>query len=229
MASTTDPNDLIWVMPAEAAVTSTILILSGGGPAPTTALPPADVVIAADSGLGLAKHLGVEVHLIVGDMDSVDRSQLADAIATGVEVEEHSADKDATDLDLAFQAAIERGAQRIVVAGGGAGRIDHLLGIALLLTDERWSDRTVEWHSGSSVAHVVRDRTLINTRPGDLISIIPASDGTLVSVDDTRWPLDTTPLPRGTTRGISNEALGDTVTIRVQHGVVLAIVTGSDR
>ena len=209
-------------------MTSTILILTGGGPAPTTPLPRSNVVIAADSGLGLAEALGVHVDLVVGDLDSVDRSQLDDAISTGVEVEKHPTDKDATDLDLALQAAADRGATRIVVAGGGAGRLDHLLGIALLLADERWADLAIEWHSGSSVTHVARGPLLLETQPGDLVSLIPASDETVVSIDGTRWPLEAASLSRGTTRGISNEALGDIVTINVDRGVAFATVGRSE-
>lgn len=206
-------------------MTSTILILTGGGPAPTTPLPDADIVIAADSGLGLAAALAVHVDLVVGDLDSVDRSQLDTAITDGAAVEEHPTNKDATDLDLALQAAVDRGATRIVLAGGGAGRIDHLLGIAMLLTDERWADAAIEWHSGSSITHVVSGVLALDTQPEDLVSLIPVSDEAVVSITGTRWPLESIPLPRGTTHGISNEALGGSVDIEVHQGVVLAVIT----
>lgn len=206
-------------------MTSTILILTGGGPAPTTPLPDADIVIAADSGLGLAAALAVHVDLVVGDLDSVDRSQLDTAITDGAAVEEHPTNKDATDLDLALQAAVDRGATRIVLAGGGAGRIDHLLGIAMLLTDERWADAAIEWHSGSSITHVVSGVLALDTQPEDLVSLIPVSDEAVVSITGTRWPLESIPLPRGTTHGISNEALGGSVDINVHQGVVLAVIT----
>jgi thiamine pyrophosphokinase len=212
-------------MPAEAAVTSTILILTGGGPAPTTPLPDADIVIAADSGLGLAAALAVHVDLVVGDLDSVDRSQLDAAIKDGVAVEEHPTNKDATDLDLALQAAIDRDATRIVLAGGGAGRLDHLLGIAMLLTDERWAGSAIEWHSGSSITHVARDVLTLDTLPDDLVSLIPVSDEAVVSITGTRWLLESIPLSRGTTHGISNEALGGSIDIEVHQGVVLAVIT----
>jgi thiamine pyrophosphokinase len=212
-------------MPAEAAVTSTILILTGGGPAPTTPLPDADIVIAADSGLGLAAALAVHVDLVVGDLDSVDRSQLDAAIKDGVAVEEHPTNKDATDLDLALQAAVDRGATRIVLAGGGAGRLDHLLGIAMLLTDERWAGSAIEWHSGSSITHVARDVLTLDTLPDDLVSLIPVSDEAVVSITGTRWLLESIPLSRGTTHGISNEALGGSIDIKVHQGVVLAVIT----
>ena len=206
-------------------MTSTILILTGGGPAPTTPLPDADIVIAADSGLGLAAPLAVHVDLVVGDLDSVDRSQLDAAIKDGVAVEEHSTNKDATDLDLALQAAIDRGATRILLAGGGAGRLDHLLGIAMLLTDERWAGSAIEWHSGSSITHVARDVLTLDTLPDDLVSLIPVSDEAVVSITGTRWLLESIPLSRGTTHGISNEALGGSIDIEVHQGVVLAVIT----
>jgi len=206
-------------------VTSTILILTGGGPAPTTPLPDADIVIAADSGLGLAAALAVHVDLVVGDLDSVDRSQLDAAIKDGVAVEEHPTNKDATDLDLALQAAIDRDATRIVLAGGGAGRLDHLLGIAMLLTDERWAGSAIEWHSGSSITHVARDVLTLDTLPDDLVSLIPVSDEAVVSITGTRWLLESIPLSRGTTHGISNEALGGSIDIEVHQGVVLAVIT----
>ncbi len=206
-------------------MTSTILILTGGGPAPATPLPGADIVIAADSGLGLAAALAVHVDLVVGDLDSVDRSQLDAAIKDGVAVEEHPTNKGATDLDLALQAAVDRGATRIVLAGGGAGRLDHLLGIAMLLTDERWAGSAIEWHSGSSITHVARDVLTLDTLPDDLVSLIPVSDEAVVSITGTRWLLESIPLSRGTTHGISNEALGGSVDIEVHPGVVLAVIT----
>ena len=206
-------------------MTHTILILSGGGPAPRTGLPRADYVIAADSGLHLASQLGVNVDLVVGDLDSVSDAALEGARTKGVAVERHPTDKDATDLDLALLAALERASTRVVIAGGGAGRIDHLLGLALLLTDDRWRGIGVEWHTGTSVAYVVRGGLNVATRPGDLLSIIPITDS-VASVTGTKWVLDRETLPRGTTRGVSNEAGGDSAHIEVHQGVALVIVTG---
>ena len=206
-------------------MTSTILILTGGGPAPTTPLPGTDLVIAADSGLGLAEALGVQVDLVVGDLDSVDRSQLDAAVTAGATVEEHPTDKDATDLDLALQAAVDRGGTRIVIAGGGAGRLDHLLGIAMLLTDDRWSDIAIEWHSGWSVTHIVRGDLALDTLPEDIVSVVPVSNEVVISIAGTRWSLEAAPLTRGTTHGISNEALGDSIEIKVHQGVVFVVIT----
>jgi thiamine pyrophosphokinase len=214
-------------MPAEGAVTTTILVLSGGGPAPTTPLPSPDLVIAADSGYALADGLGIDVDLVVGDLDSIEATDLVSAESDGVPVHAHPADKDATDLELALLAAVERGADRIVVAGGGAGRLDHLLGVAMLLGDDRWAGVAIEWHAGTEVAHVVRDNMLLDVEPGDIVSLVPIIDCE-VSITGTRWALDHERLRRGTTRGVSNEATDDTVTVIAHAGVVFAVTTRGD-
>ena len=70
---------------------------------------------------------------LVGDLDSADPSAVEAAVASGTTVDRHPAEKDATDLELAFDAAIARGARRVVLVDGGGDRLDHLLGNLLLL------------------------------------------------------------------------------------------------
>ena len=84
-------------------------------------------------GLQVATALGLHVDLLVGDLDSADPALVDAAVASGTTVERHPAEKDATDLELAFDAAIARGAQRVVLVDGGGDRLDHLLGNLLLL------------------------------------------------------------------------------------------------
>ncbi|HSH32070.1 MAG TPA: hypothetical protein VLB31_00445, partial [Actinomycetota bacterium] len=98
----------------------TALVVCGGGPvlAPW-ALPAApDVVIAADDGAREALRLGLEVDVVVGDMDSVPASTLAQVERAGGRAMRHPADKDATDLELALDEALTSQTERIVVAGG---------------------------------------------------------------------------------------------------------------
>ena len=56
---------------------------------------------------------------------------LAAAEAAGARIERYPADKDATDLELALDAAIALEPARIVVVGSSGGRLDHLLGSLL--------------------------------------------------------------------------------------------------
>ena len=107
-------------------------------------------VIAADSGLGLAAALGVCADLVVGDMDSVDPAALAAAEHAGAQVQRHPVAKDATDLELALDAALALGPADVTVVGGHGGRLDHFLGNALLLAAERYAPLTIQARMGGA-------------------------------------------------------------------------------
>src|SRR5680860_1534130 len=65
-----------------------------------------ELVIAADQGWRLARRLDLDVDILIGDFDSLDADELAEARSLGVEVRAHPAVKDATDLELALQTAV---------------------------------------------------------------------------------------------------------------------------
>jgi thiamine pyrophosphokinase len=210
-------------MPAEGVVQPTAIILSGGGDGPSHPLPSADLVIAADSGIHLADRYGLDVNVIVGDLDSADPARVDRAVHDGSAVDRHPPDKDATDLELAIATAVARGAQRVVIVGGGGGRLDHLLGIALGIGADTWSGVEIEWRTVDAVANVVRGRLEIDITPGDLLSVLPLTATATLSIEGTTWELDHETLRFGTTRGISNEAAADSVRIDVTDGAVLVV------
>src|SRR5688572_21924099 len=105
---------------------TTVVVLAGGdGPDPGLVVPAADLVVAADSGAEQAAPLGLDVDLLVGDLDSIAPGTLAALEASGTRIERHPRDKDATDLELALAVAVGHRARRIVVVGGHGGRLDH--------------------------------------------------------------------------------------------------------
>jgi thiamine pyrophosphokinase len=205
--------------------TKTVLVFAGGDEVRLTRpLPEADFVIAADSGLDLAASLGVEVDLLIGDLDSVSPHGLAAAREAGVEIEQHPTDKDATDLELSLAAAVRHGAARIVVVGGGGGRIDHLLANAMLLASPGWADIDVEWLVDGAHVLAVRHEATLGGAPGDLLTLLAIgepADG--VSTEGLRYELSDDVLLASSTRGVSNEFTSHSVVVRVRNGILLAI------
>lgn len=203
------------------------IILAGGDPVDrelADQLPADAFVIAADSGLALADTLGLMVHVVVGDMDSVDPSSLADAEAAGTELERHQPDKDATDLELALRSALRRGARRVFVVGGTGGRLDHLLANAALLGADWLAEAKVVWLANGIRAEVVHDETELDAAPGELVTLLAVGgDAVGVSTRGLRWQLDSELLEARSTRGVSNEFVVDSATVRVESGVVLAV------
>ena len=99
------------------------------------------------------------------------------AIASGTTVERHPAEKDATDLELAFDAARARGARRIVLVDGGGDRLDHLLGNIALLASPALAGVQVEAYAGTARLAVARggERPVaISGLPGSLVTLLAA-------------------------------------------------------
>jgi thiamine pyrophosphokinase len=208
----------------------TVVVFTGGEPPGAEAvagLPADSLVIAADSGLDHAQAVGWPVDVVVGDLDSVGAEALALAEQQGVTVERHPIAKDQTDLGLALQRALELGAGRVVVVGGGGGRLDHLLANTLVLASSEFSGATIEARHGRARVHVVRDQLELVGRPGDLVSLLPAlAPATGITTEGLLYPLVGETLLPGSTRGVSNELVDTRASVSVDGGVLLAVVPG---
>jgi thiamine pyrophosphokinase len=203
------------------------LVFAGGDPLPpalAARLPADALVIAADSGLAGARALGRRVDLVVGDLDSVDPGMLEAAEAAGTSVERHPEEKDATDLELALEAARARGARHITVVGGNGGRLDHFLANGLLLASERFDGLDVDAWVGNARVVVVREHAELHGMPGSLCTLLAVGGiARGVTTKGLRYPLDDDVLFPGSTRGVSNELLAPVASVFVGTGTILAI------
>ncbi len=203
------------------------LLLTGGECPPPPFLrrlaSGADLVIAADSGLDAAKSAGIVPDLVVGDFDSLsDRSLLAALPAD--RVREYPVDKDDTDTEIALLAAVERGADYIIVAGGGGGRLDHLLAIASLF---RRGIPPREWHTGQESVYFLDEgeSARFESAEGETVSVSPAGGGGSQDMDSEglRWPLKGLVWDPGGF-GISNRSGGDSLRISAGTAPLLVIL-----
>jgi thiamine pyrophosphokinase len=179
-------------------------------------------VIAADSGMMHAASLHIMPELWVGDFDSAG-SELTMQYRD-VPRETFSTEKDATDGDIAVDAAIRRGATEIILLGGLGGQTDHTAGllgqsiriardgVACLLTsglEEAWP----------LIAGHMRIDLPAETR----LSIIPFTDLHGLDLSGVKWPLTGRDVPVGSTLTLSNLALGPVeMSLKGGHGVAIA-------
>jgi thiamine pyrophosphokinase len=196
-------------------------------PALLDRLPDGADVIAADSGLSVATTLGFHVEHLVGDLDSAEPSAVDAAVASGTTVDRHPAEKDATDLELAFDAAITRGARRVVLVDGGGDRLDHLLGNVLLLASPAFAQREMEAFCGTAHITVARggDPPLaIEGPPGSLVTLLPVGGSARgIVTEGLRYPLNDEELAPGTSRGVSNELVAAWASVRLAAGTLLVV------
>lgn len=201
----------------------TIVVFAGGDPPPASVLedlPKSAYVIAADSGFDHAHRLGVGVHLLVGDLDSIS----VEGLGIAANVEQHPTDKNATDLAIALDAAARRKPSQVIVVGGSGGRIDHFLANAALLAASVYSELKLTWLPGTAAIHVVRDRIELAGAPGDVVSLLPyGGPARGVSTRGLRWPLQDAVLAPGTSLGVSNQMVYTTATVELADGVLLTV------
>jgi thiamine pyrophosphokinase len=208
-------------LPGILPVVSTVVVVAGGPDRPTIiSLPLGARVIAADGGVELARELGLQVDLAVGDFDSVSEETLG---AIG-RVERHPASKEATDLELALGAALALEPERIVVLGGAGGRLDHLLGELLLLAADAYAGVRVDAQLGAAAVHVVRGERTLRGEPGELISLFAVHGrATGVVTEGLVYALRGERLEPGSSRGLSNVFAAPEARIGLERGVLLAV------
>lgn len=184
----------------------------------------ADLVVAADSGLVCCVQHQVWPDVLIGDLDSAPSALVEQARERGVEVAQHPVDKDATDLELALELAVDRGADVLQVVAPFGARVDHELANVALLAADRWSAKLVSAHDGIRSLWVTR-RSLTLTEPiGNTLTLLPWG-GDVVGVRTTGllWPLGGETLVHGGTRGVSNVCDSSTQHIEIQAGCLLII------
>jgi thiamine pyrophosphokinase len=217
-------------MPAEGHVQQHFVVMVGGAPANPgvrARLPDARFVIAADSGLDGALALGLDVDLVVGDLDSVTPDALAAAEAGGVPIERHPVAKDAIDTELAIEAALARGAKHLVVVSGGGDRLDHVLAGLFVLAHPMLAAIEVEAWAGTAWLRALQGpaRASFAAPAGAFVSLLPVhgpAEG--VTTSGLRFPLDGEVLHPGSSRGVSNELLGGTACVSIERGALLVVV-----
>jgi len=204
------------------------IVVVAAGPGPSVALPAHETVIAADGGADRAAALGLEVDLVIGDLDSISADRLAALEERGARVVRHPEAKDATDLELALDQAVELRARRVLVVASAEGRLDHLFASLVLLGSERYAALELDAIVGDAVVHLVRGSRRLHGREGELLSLFalggPACD---IATLGLAFPLHGETLEPGSSRGVSNVFTGREATVAVGDGVLLAIRPGA--
>jgi thiamine pyrophosphokinase len=211
-----------------------VVVASGDfDPADAMLLGDADMLVAADGGAESLDRVGRRPDLLIGDLDSTGPALVERLAMSAVRVERHPVDKEASDTELALRAAIDAGADEIVLLGAiGGDRLDHELANVLLLADPALAGREVRLvHAGNTV-RVVRsgESLVVGGRIGDLVTLLPiGGEATGITTDGLRWPLDAATLRMGRSRGLSNEIVAAPASVRLGSGVLLVVERALER
>lgn len=179
----------------------------------------ADRLLGVDGGCRHLHALGLLPHLAVGDMDSISPELLASYRAEDVETHLHPPKKDATDLELALEQALDRGATRVSILGGTGGRLDHTLGNLFLLARCLPHGVAACVMDEGQCVHLVDTELTLRGAVGDTLSLLPATpEASGVSLEGLEYPLANATLTFGTSWGMSNVFVRDTASVTVRTG-----------
>ncbi|MBO8125826.1 MAG: thiamine diphosphokinase [Firmicutes bacterium] len=212
----------------------TVLIVADGEPVSQQKLrelsQKSDVVIGVDGGTRQAYAAGLPVHLLLGDLDSIDPDLLRYLTEQETPIAKFPPEKDATDTELALDLAKSWGARRVYLVSGVGSRLDHSLANLLLLTRfARYFDSLVLETALATVyylseAHSRFSFDLALGRPFSLLALTPEAAG--ISISGAKYLLNNATLTFGSTLGVSNEGLGGEVEVSLESGVCALIVPG---
>ncbi len=176
-------------------------------------------IIAADSGLDKCLEYGITPHFITGDMDSVkNKKKLDDFPSECVKI--FPKDKDETDTEIALRLLHEKGINRIILIGGGGGRMDHFLGIMSLFDREYYP--SVWYTAGEMIVSIDSSRFFHNMK-GREVSFFPAgSEVCRMKSRGLKWSLNGLHWIKGDA-GLSNKVLEDPFFVDLENGRLVMV------
>lgn len=176
-----------------------------------------DYVIAVDRGYASLEAIGVRPDVSMGDFDSLG------FVPKGRTVR-FPAEKDKSDMELAFERALTRHASEIYVYGALSHRLDHT--IANLQLFARYSEKG-PYVTGIGADFAVRLLTgpdvfeLPKGTTEGIVSVFSANDqATGVFEVGMKYGLDDAVLSNRTTLGLSNELCGEAARVGVEEGTL---------
>lgn len=191
-----------------------------------TLLTQADFLIAADGGANHCTRLGITPDILLGDLDSIKPAILAKLESEGVTIHRHPTRKDATDLELALDLAVEKGARTIWLIGALGGRWDMSLANIMLAARDKYKDQEVfllGQDCSMQILHPGKIHTISGTS-GKTISFLPLKDDVYgVTLIGFEYPLKNHTISFGSTLGVSNILRGAEATVQHSKGVLLCV------
>ena len=208
------------------ASSPTLIFIGGDPPHPNVRqhLPTDASVIAADSGYAHAIAMGLVPNELVGDMDSITAIDLTDARDSNILISQFPANKDLTETEIAIASAIARHSSHVTVVSGGGDRFDHVLGMVHSLSSCASTVDTTLLIGTARVSYVSYTREfLLDTQPREIVSLIPIGGDATVTTTGLQWELNNDTLQSFASRGVSNIATSNSVSISVTNGCLAVI------
>lgn len=204
-----------WLFPEHAPET----LFSGYG-----SITQDDTVIAIDAGLNFLHGQDIRPHLIIGDLDSIDRALLETYSTVPTYIFPQA--KNETDTELAVDYCLNSGIDEIIICNDLGGRFDHALALVQNMLKAHHAGVACRIESTNQRLFFLERDTLLPRMGGHTLSLISWSPSSVFgSCSGLAYPLDGLCLKDTLSRGISNIITDHECHVELLEGTVLAILT----
>lgn len=159
------------------------------------------LIIACDSGYDNAKKLGLSPEILVGDLDSIQNTNVNDC-----EIVKLNPEKDDTDLKIAIELAISKDFNEFYIICATGGRLDHFLcnlSILEYIDELGFEGFVIDEYNEISINNQ-QCKTYKNT--SKYVSVIPITETIDITLENLKYPLDNYTVSRQNIISVSNEA-----------------------
>ena len=182
------------------------------------------LIIVCDGGARHLQKLGIKPDVIIGDMDSIEPTQLASYSAQGVQIIKYPGNKDFTDTELALDYVLNWKPTAIYIWGALGGRLDHTLANVFLLCKGQKAGIKTYLIDEYCEAFIVDKEAAFVDAEGVTVSLFtfsPRVEG--LSLSGFAYPLKDAVLTMGESLGVSNIINEAHAKISVRVGNLLVI------
>lgn len=172
--------------------------------------------IACDGGYVFLKDRGITPDYAIGDFDSLG------FIPENALV--YPCDKDYTDGELGLLKTLDLNPDFIEFICIGGKRDDQFFANVGLLEKALDLGLFAKAVTNAGDIYCVKEKISLKVNVGDVISVYPLEKSVIQSSVGLKYSYEDTPLKRGDTLGISNEAVSDEIKLKVKSGAVLLFV-----
>jgi len=187
-------------------------------------LKEADLIVAADGGANHCHMLNITPDVILGDLDSIAPNVLAHYKTQNIEIRKYPTRKDTTDLELALDLVLTRGARSALLLGALGGRWDMSLANVTLAASRKYTALQISLLAYNCCIHILHSGKPFTVKgvPGQTISFAPLNgDVYELTLTGFEYPLKKSTIPFGSTLGISNVLSGNRGSVLFERGTLL--------
>ena len=180
------------------------------------------IIYAVDSGANVLYDLGVVPNVFVGDADSVCPRVKEYVTTETVEVLKFNPEKDNTDTELALKHAADLGATEVVCYAASGGRQDHFIANLFMLelsANMGVNASIVDENNRICYMDENCEEKLFDFSGYKYLSLLPISDTVEgLNAANLKYPVENLTLERASSRGVSNEFIGEDNVLKISKG-----------